>query len=328
MDKRLLSITFDQVNAPPARQEDQESLDSVWTGIALACLSYMLPVVLLCVVMYTRVDLFLASALTVFVHAEIRYAQGKRRALRKRAELISRLRQLASAKAGGGGRLFAIRVNEASKRFRQLAFVDMFVPAAISICASATVALLAESHARFRLIDILLPFCACAALSFAWLRLADWHLKSLVSIRTAVIAVLLATTPLAAAAMDHTYSAHCFSGIPSCAESINDLVTDRFIARFPSDKWRIVIFSDVHQYSDKSAVAVALAGVAPRTKGQDGRSATQFPVNRFVRTIKSDGAVGPMDMQNLERAVIRDAIEDLMAKCDLLSKCDVYTPQE
>lgn len=82
------------------------------------------------------------------------------------------------------------------------------------------------------------------------------------------------------------------------------------------------------QYSDKSAVAVSVVGVVPLVRRADGRSVTQFPANGFVRTMKSYGAVRPRGLEKLERTVLRDASEDMMARFDLPPKCDVYTPQD
>ena len=71
MDKRLCTITVDQVNGHAGQEPELESLDSVLVGVALGCLSYLLPAALFCAVTYTKIDLFLALALTLFIHAEV-----------------------------------------------------------------------------------------------------------------------------------------------------------------------------------------------------------------------------------------------------------------
>ena len=152
------------------------------------------------------------------------------------------------------------------------------------------------------------------------------------ALRSLLAGLLLAipaagTSAATAPARNLTFSAHCFSNVPKCSDSISDIVTEKFMARFPSDKWRIVIFSEAHHYSDGTAVAFSLAGVAPRTLAADGKLFTQFPANRFTRSFKTDGSVSTREVHRLELQLLRSAVEDLMAECDRQPRCDVYTPQ-
>lgn len=196
MSKRLFRISLDQINEPGPPDGAPEQLDSVLVGIALGCASCLLPVALLWIVTFTATDLFLALALAFFIHAEIRHAQGRRRALRTRTELIGRLRRLAPLREQS--RYFAGLLTEVSQRYHRLAFVEIFVAPLVSVGASAAIAVLVELHVRFRLVDVVLPAFVVAAASFAWLRLAHWQVRSMLPTKFAVLTLLLlAATSLA-----------------------------------------------------------------------------------------------------------------------------------
>lgn len=198
MGKRLSKISLDLINQPGSRECAPETLDDVLVGIALGCVSHLLPVALLWVVTFTATDPLLAIALTFFIHSEVRHAQGRRRALQTHTELVGRLRQVAPVR--GESRYFADLVADVSQRFHRLAFVEIFVAPLVSVGASAAIAVLVEMHVRFRLVDIVLPAFVGAAASFVWLRLAHWRVRSLLPKKFAVLTLLLLAAPFSASA--------------------------------------------------------------------------------------------------------------------------------
>jgi len=82
------------------------------------------------------------------------------------------------------------------------------------------------------------------------------------------------------------FKCHAF-GDSGCAHLINDVVTDKFIDKFPAKKYEIVVIYQFQIYSDGGGVGYAVAGVAPVLEGQYANGAL-VPKVRFVSTVRID----------------------------------------
>jgi len=110
--------------------------------------------------------------------------------------------------------------------------------------------------------------------------------------------------------------------LSACASVVSDLVTDKFIAKFPDSQFSIFVHSDMHSYSNGGYVAYALAGVVPT-------GSSQFPLRRFsATTMERQKRADHVTRAAVERENFRDAVKQLMDKCELSPSCDVYSARK
>lgn len=122
------------------------------------------------------------------------------------------------------------------------------------------------------------------------------------------------------------FSVSCYfknSNIAKCASVISDLVTDKFIARFPASKFQIFVFSDVHRYTNGGFAAYAVAGVIPR-------GSNQFPLQHFSSSLvnRGDKKFDALELSKFELEVYRSATKGLMDECEISPNCDVFRAAE
>jgi hypothetical protein len=105
--------------------------------------------------------------------------------------------------------------------------------------------------------------------------------------------------------------------------NISDLVSDKFIAKFPATKYSITVIYDFHTYTDGGGVGFAVAGVTPRN--QDASKGWYYaPYHRYTSTRRMTGqSINSYKKNELTIEVIRQAVELLMAECDKSPTCDV-----
>jgi hypothetical protein len=112
-----------------------------------------------------------------------------------------------------------------------------------------------------------------------------------------------------------------FDTLSRCADAIPDLVTDKYLAKFPAKKFSIFVHSDIHSYSNGGYVAYAVAGVVPTSSGQ-------FPYKRFsATTMEKEKRADQIKLAEAEKENFRDAVKQLMDSCEISPTCDVYSPK-
>lgn len=135
-----------------------------------------------------------------------------------------------------------------------------------------------------------------------------------------LVSILLASSPTKAGefSIDCSYK---FDMLSRCAEVISDIVTDKYIAKFPSNKFSIFVHSDIHAYSNGGFVAYAVAGVVPI-------ASYQFPRKRYATTtMEREKRVGQLILAEVEKENFRDVVKQLMDDCEISTSCDVYVPK-
>lgn len=104
-----------------------------------------------------------------------------------------------------------------------------------------------------------------------------------------------------------------------CNNLVNDLVSDKFINRYPAKKWEIYVLSDSLQYTNTGVSGMALVAVRPRRA--DGLSVV--PERRFFYHMKNPSINNPHEKNNFEREMIRAGVEYMMAECDSKPNCNI-----
>ena len=134
-----------------------------------------------------------------------------------------------------------------------------------------------------------------------------------------MISLTIALAGLALSGLAHagTFHTNCEAELNDCGKTVVDIVTDKFISRFPADKWELTIIADVMTFPDGGRIAHAVVGVTPRGKNE-------APVNRELAAIY----LAPGKIKSVQDAlveVIRNGVSELMDDCDHSKTCDVYT---
>lgn len=108
--------------------------------------------------------------------------------------------------------------------------------------------------------------------------------------------------------------------IDSCARLVSDLVTEKFVAKFPALRFSIFVHSNIHSYSNGGYAAYAVTGVIPK-------DSNQFPANRYATTtFDREKRLDTLELSWIEKENFRDAVKVLMDKCEISPTCDVYSP--
>ncbi|MFZ4550892.1 MAG: hypothetical protein ACOYNB_03620 [Aquabacterium sp.] len=137
------------------------------------------------------------------------------------------------------------------------------------------------------------------------------------------LAAALCTLGLHMAASAGEFNVFCTyknDNIEKCANVISDLVTDKYIAKYPANQYQIFVHSNIHNYTNGGYAAYALAGIIPRG------SAT-FPAKYFssTRIDGSDKTFSSVQLAEVELETYRSAVKSLMDACEISPNCDVYT---
>lgn len=110
--------------------------------------------------------------------------------------------------------------------------------------------------------------------------------------------------------------------LQKCATVVADLVSDKFIKRFPATKFSIFVYSHISSFSNGGYSAHAVSGVIP------GRS-NEFPKGRFSVN-DSDTSNKPFteeELAEIELKIFRKVVQNLMEQCEISPNCDVYSPR-
>ena len=136
-------------------------------------------------------------------------------------------------------------------------------------------------------------------------------------------AILLAATPLACAGEFAVNCSYKNDNLKNCASKVSDIITDKFIAKFPVTRFQIFVHSNVHSYTNGGFSAYAVAGVVPKNSGQ-------FPLNRFSSSNinGTDKIFSQIDLAKYELDTFRSAIKSLMDQCEVSPDCDVYDSRD
>jgi hypothetical protein len=111
-----------------------------------------------------------------------------------------------------------------------------------------------------------------------------------------------------------------FDTLSRCADAVSDIVTDKYLAKFPAKKFSIFVHSDIHSYSNGGYVAYAVAGVIPT-------SSDQFPHKRFsATTLEKAKRADQIELAEVEKENFRDAVKQLMDSCEISPTFDIYIP--
>ncbi|HEY8099531.1 MAG TPA: hypothetical protein VIF82_02165 [Burkholderiaceae bacterium] len=115
-----------------------------------------------------------------------------------------------------------------------------------------------------------------------------------------------------------TTSSTCRANV-ECKGLFNELVTDKFLERFPPDKWEIFVYADTYAFGDGKATSQAVVGVVPVSTGKF----VYFPNQTSSHIVTTPRLSNGYDKQDVERKTIRRAVEKLMASCNALKNCDL-----
>jgi hypothetical protein len=129
---------------------------------------------------------------------------------------------------------------------------------------------------------------------------------------------LLAGLALSIPGYSQTLSSTCRANV-ECKGLFNDLLTDKFLARFPADKWEVFVYADTLPFGDGRATSQAIVGVVPVSK----EKFAYFPNQTSSHLITTPRVSNAFDKKDVERKTIRRAVEKLMASCNELKNCDL-----
>jgi len=104
-----------------------------------------------------------------------------------------------------------------------------------------------------------------------------------------------------------------------CKELYSDLVTEKFLARFPPDKWEIFVHADTYAFGDGKATSHAIVGVVPISR----EKFAYFPNQTSSHIVTTPRISSAYDKQDVERKTIRRAVGNLMANCNERKNCDL-----
>ena len=139
-----------------------------------------------------------------------------------------------------------------------------------------------------------------------------------------LLATAMIAAPATACAGEFNSTCHFSSeALSACGENFSDLVTDRFIERFPADRYELFIYSMAAPFDEGGMVAHAVAGVVPL-------DSHQFPQLRFQSSRTGDNSVvySAAELGQNELEVARNAVKQLMETCDETAACEVFLARE
>lgn len=136
-------------------------------------------------------------------------------------------------------------------------------------------------------------------------------------------AAFLFSANLASAGEFSVACSYTNDNLQKCASAISDIVTDKFIEKFPATKYQIFVHSDILGFTDGGYSAYSISGVIPK-------NSAQFPLNRFSSTKinRSNKKFSAVELANVELETFRSAVNSLMEQCEISPTCDVYTGKD
>ena len=123
---------------------------------------------------------------------------------------------------------------------------------------------------------------------------------------------------LSATASAGSFSYRCQTDV-SCDSLFSDIVTDKYVKYYPADKWQIYVLTSMAHYSDGMASGTAIVGVRPIRKD----NLNVLPANRFFRNGYRANVENAYALNDFEKELIRNAVTDMMAKCNEQQKCQI-----
>lgn len=142
----------------------------------------------------------------------------------------------------------------------------------------------------------------------------------------ALIAAAALTT--AGSALAQRVTIDCFAPI-DCRQATQSLLTEKFVAKFPPTRFKLVVFGSIHRYSDVTGAAYTVAGVSRRVWIQRVEQ-TLLPLKRYSASVPIETSSPTTEAQRkaaLEQAV-RAAVQRLMAVCEQTPDCAVHKPYD
>jgi hypothetical protein len=124
--------------------------------------------------------------------------------------------------------------------------------------------------------------------------------------------VLFATSNLYAG----YYSYDCSKSAVSCDNLFSDIVTEKYTKTFDNEKWDIFVYSATNAFSDGSGLHYAIVGVVPSKSGI-------FPKRWWQRVNYKENIGNSFAQKDGLGAVIRTAIEAMMASCEDSPDCNI-----
>lgn len=136
-------------------------------------------------------------------------------------------------------------------------------------------------------------------------------------------AISLVATKIAFAGDFSVSCSYKNDNLSKCASVLSDVVTDKFISKFPADKFQIFVHSNVMGFSDGGYSAYAVSGVIPK-------NSDQFPIRTFSSTNinGNDKKFNQIELATQELITYRSAVKSLMEQCEISPNCDVFTARK
>lgn len=119
-------------------------------------------------------------------------------------------------------------------------------------------------------------------------------------------------------AYSQTFASTCRANV-ECRGLFSDLLTEKFLARYPADTWEIFVYADTLAFGDGKATSQAVVGVVPISR----QKFAYFPNQTSSHTVTTPRLSSGYDKDDLERKTIRRAVEKLMASCNEVKNCDL-----
>ncbi|MGZ3239864.1 MAG: hypothetical protein ACXWIN_02560 [Burkholderiaceae bacterium] len=133
-----------------------------------------------------------------------------------------------------------------------------------------------------------------------------------------LLILLVAVFGFSINAYSETTGSTCRANV-ECKGLFNELLTDKFLDRFPPDKWEIFVYADTYAFGDGKAISQAVVGVVPISK----EKFVYFPNQTSSHIVTTPRLSKGYDQEDVERKTIRRAVEKLMASCNEQKNCDL-----
>lgn len=140
------------------------------------------------------------------------------------------------------------------------------------------------------------------------------------TLRPLMMAMSLASAQAAFAGEFSVSCSYTNDNLSKCASNISDIVSDKFIAKFPATQFAIFVHSYASSFTNGGFSTYAVAGVIKKNSGQ-------FPNRTFssVMVNSNDKEVGRIELAKKELENYRSAVQYLMDACELSPNCDIYS---
>lgn len=116
-----------------------------------------------------------------------------------------------------------------------------------------------------------------------------------------------------------TFRYACGASEVNCDGLFNDIVTDKYIAHYPAEKFEIFVYSKNVPYSDGSGVTQTIVGVVERNNS----TYTHFPNSWWTRTDYFENMGNAYKKTERLQQSVRTAIQNMMAACQDSPNCKI-----